>query len=377
MQARLPAGAALVEFVHYRRFDPGNPAQPWNEPHYLAYVIPPEGRPRWVPLGEAAPIEAHVRTAHAALIGRSSSAREALRALDEAIFAPVRRTLGPIDHVLLSPDSALHLVPFAALIDEDGQYLVDRMLITYVTSGRDLLRGSDVARSPPLVLAASDHDVALPGVRSEARAVQKHFADAVVHVGSAATRDKLTGVRGPRFVHVATHGFFRASSASAARPAHASRGNRDIEGPSSMPVPDGRPDIEDALDDAGLILAGADHAAATVTAREIAGIDLRGTRLAVLSACDTGIGDVARSEGVYGLRRALAIAGAETQVVSLWKVDDTATAQLMDHYYGELCRGTGRSEALRNAQRARRSSEHDAHPYDWAAFVAIGDERPL
>lgn len=377
VQARLPAGAALVEFVHYRRFDPDSPAQPWHEPRYLAYVIPPDGRPRWVALGEAAPIEAHVRAAHAALIHRSSSAREALRTLDEAIFAPVRRALGPIDHVLLSPDSALHLVPFAALIDENGQYLVDRMLITYVTSGRDLLRARDVARSVPLVLAASDHDVALPGVRSEAHAVQNHFADAMVHIGPGATKDKLTAAQGPRFVHVATHGFFRASSGSAVRPLHASRGNRDIEGPSSMPVPDGRLDIEDALDDAGLILAGADQAAATVTAREIAGIDLRGTRLAVLSACDTGIGDVARSEGVYGLRRALVVAGAETQVVSLWKVDDAATAELMDHYYGELRRGAGRSEALRCAQRARRDRERDAHPCDWAAFVAIGDEGPL
>lgn len=126
-----------------------------------------------------------------------------------------------------------------------------------------------------------------------------------------------------------------------------------------------------------MILAGANEAEAYLTAREIAGIDLRGTQLVVLSACDTAAGQIARSEGVYGLRRALAIAGAETQVVSLWKVDDAATSRLMDHYYGELRNGAGRSEGLRRAQRELLRDGQYGHPFYWAAFVPIGDARPL
>ena len=97
----------------------------------------------------------------------------------------------------------------------------------------------------------------------------------------------------------------------------------------------------------------------------------------MLSACVTGVGELDRSEGVYGLRRALAIAGAQTQVVSLWKIDDGVTSKLMDRYYGELRAGAGRSEALRRAQRDMLRGGPHGHPFYWAAFVPIGDEGPL
>src|SRR6185295_18767754 len=87
-----------------------------------------------------------------------------------------------------------------------------------------------------------------------------------------------------------------------------------------------------------------------VTAREIAGLDWWGTQLVVLSACETGVGAVASGDGVYGLRRALVLAGAASQVVSLWSVSDAATPALMRDYYGDLARGIGRAEALRRAQ---------------------------
>ena len=319
-----------------------------------------------------------------ALTQPGHDAREPLRALDELIFAPIRRQIGPTSHFLLSPDAALHLVPFAALVDEEGRYLFDHLLITYVTSGRDLVRAAaqEVARSKPLVVAAPDYEgrcTPLPGAKAEAEALQKYFADVDLHIGPDATKQKLTAAQAPIFVHVATHGFFRASRASASsRAARSWRDDRDVViAPSLLPTPNDRPNIEDVLDDAGLLFAGTNDAEATLTAREIAGIDLRGTQLVVLSACDTGVGDIARSEGVYGLRRALAIAGAEAQVVSLWKVDDNATSQLMDRYYGGLHSGEGRSEALRQAQLTLLRNGPHAHPFYWAAFVHIGDERPL
>ncbi len=135
-----------------------------------------------------------------------------------------------------------------------------------------------------------------------------------------------------------------------------------------------------------------------LTALEAAGLDLRGMQLLVLSACETGLGEVRQGEGVYGLRRALVLAGAETQVMSLWKVSDAATAALMGEFYRRLGRGESRMAALRAARlgllrgELRPQSEETRraiglspgkpaakrpakwqHPYYWAAFVISGD----
>lgn len=95
--------------------------------------------------------------------------------------------------------------------------------------------------------------------------------------------------------------------------------------------------------------------------------------LVVLSACETGSGDVVNGEGVYGLRRALVLAGAQSQLVSLWKVSDAATEALMREYYQRLTQREGRAQALRSAQQMMQSKPATAHPFYWAAFVPIGN----
>jgi MYXO-CTERM domain-containing protein len=122
-----------------------------------------------------------------------------------------------------------------------------------------------------------------------------------------------------------------------------------------------------------------------LTGEELASLDLHGTQLAVLSACDTGIGALAVADeqqiigirdGVHGLRRALMLAGA--QVASLWKVNDLATRELMRAYYHELLQGHGRAEALRQVQLAiLRSKGERAHPHYWASFAVVGMDGPL
>jgi CHAT domain-containing protein len=107
----------------------------------------------------------------------------------------------------------------------------------------------------------------------------------------------------------------------------------------------------------------------------MAGLNLWGTQLVVLSACDTGRGDVLLGQGVYGLRRSLVVAGAETVVMSLWKVNDNATSQLMEDYYRNLLAGQGRGAALREAMRALRLTH--PHPHYWAPFIALGRDAPL
>jgi CHAT domain-containing protein len=111
-----------------------------------------------------------------------------------------------------------------------------------------------------------------------------------------------------------------------------------------------------------------------LTALEAAYLDLSGTKLVVLSACDTGVGDLKNGEGVQGLRRALVLAGSESQVMSLWPVTDTAAKDLMIPYYRALQRGEGRSEALRQVQlRILREGRENRHPFYWAAFIQSGE----
>jgi CHAT domain-containing protein len=112
-----------------------------------------------------------------------------------------------------------------------------------------------------------------------------------------------------------------------------------------------------------------------VTALELAGLDLWGTQLVVLSACDTGRGEVKRGQGVYGLRRSLVVAGAETLVVSLWKVNDQTTRTMMERYYRNLLAGQGRTAALKSAMLSLRTQY--PHPHFWAPFIAVGRDTPL
>jgi hypothetical protein len=149
--------------------------------------------------------------------------------------------------------------------------------------------------------------------------------------------------------------------------------------------------IENPLIRSGLALAAAnppcpeldtDEDDGLLTALELAGMNLYGTQLVVLSACETGVGDNSSGEGVYGLRRALVMAGVQSQVISLWTVADDSTADLMSDYYQRLLdteNPVGRHEALREAQLAMLHGEDVTrrHPYHWAAFIASGDWRPL
>jgi hypothetical protein len=114
---------------------------------------------------------------------------------------------------------------------------------------------------------------------------------------------------------------------------------------------------------------------ALATALELASLNLWGTQLVVLSACDTGRGDIQPGQGVYGLRRAFLVAGAETVVMSLWKVNDETTRSLMEAYYTHLLAGQGRASALRQAMRELRATQ--SHPYYWAPFIALGRDAPL
>ncbi|WP_437521858.1 tetratricopeptide repeat protein [Sorangium sp. So ce726] len=403
VQAALGPGAALVEIALVQPFDPhAKPDRSFGDPHYVAYVLHRTDVPSWVELGPAAPIDALIAQARSALSTADLRYAEAARALDEKVMQPVRQLLGQAREVYLSPDGALNLVPFATLVDERGQFLLARYRFTYLTSGRDLLRlevtQTESPRSSPLVIGnpaydegggasvnptserrsdamGSMHFGPLRWTAPEAREVATLLPNAHLLLEKDATEAAVKALAGPSIVHMATHGFFLAQAPAAPHAPAEARPFLILLQPGALP-----PLPENPLLRSGLALAGANVRRSggqdgVLTALEVAGLDLWGTKLVVLSACDTGIGALSRGEGVYGLRRALVLAGADSQIMSLWKVADKETQELMKAYYVRLSAGEGRSDALREVQLAM-ASEH-LHPYYWAAFIAGGSGRSL
>jgi CHAT domain-containing protein len=197
-----------------------------------------------------------------------------------------------------------------------------------------------------------------------------------------ATEGLLKNIHGPRILHIATHGFFlppeQDNKPNASAP---SRSTRSVESDDADAIKMGIQ--RNPMLRSGIALAGAnrglggDDEDGILTAEELAQVDLRGTELVVLSACETGTGDVTSSEGVFGLRRALMLAGSRSQLVSLWRISDQGTSLLMSEYYRALKSGVGRARSLQLAQDKLRHSASTSHPYYWAAFIPLGDWRPI
>ncbi len=404
----LPKDGALVELIAYEDkplvVTPGTlESKVSSELRYLALVLFPDSRIRALDLGPAAPIDQAASSLRDALARRDATFQAFGRAFYQRAFRPLLPLLGGTRRLILSPDGQFNLVPFAALHD-GRQFLLDSFDFTYVTSGKDLLsRAEDIVPSLPVaVFADPDFNalppvpsrplpdaftlrgglaeqswVPLPGSRQEAEMIQRLLPGAQVFLGPEATKEHLLNLPTPSVLHIATHGFFL-GDASAPRASRALGHFGALGEGASTQLP------ADPLLRSGLALAGAGARASTskppsdnalVTALELGSLNLWGTELVVLSACDTGRGDITLGQGVYGLRRALVAAGAETVVMSLWKVNDDSTRLLMEAYYRNLLAGQGRASALREAMRSLRVSR--PHPHHWAPFIAQGRDAPL
>jgi CHAT domain-containing protein len=439
VKAAIPPNAALVEFALYRPFDPKiDPASAgFGEPRYIAYIIQPQDEVKWKELGAAKEIDARVNALRQALGDpQRRDAQELARAVDEKVMRPVRELLGDSTQLLVSPDGSLNLIPFGALVDEAGRYLVQRFAFTYLSSGRDLLR-IQVAReslSKPLILAnplfgepasqllakvnattkpstpsgrrrsitnavdLSDvYFAPLEGTATEARAIETLFPEAQLLTGAQATKTALKQAAAPRVLHIATHGFFLSTKSEPAavatgpiklKPVPDQAGQKGSSpgavatGPSTNSAqmttrrPNPASEITNPLLRSGLALAGANLRNSgddgILTALEASGLNLWGTKLVVLSACDTGLGEVRNGDGVYGLRRAFVLAGAESLVMSLWPISDYTTRELMTGYYKNLKQGLGRGEALRQVQLDMLKHNPKLHPFYWANFIQSG-----
>jgi CHAT domain-containing protein len=402
VQAAIPDDSVLVEYVYYHARDTSSPVFSTKEVRFVAFVLHKTGEPVAVDLGEAVPIGRAIGKLRAALADRGDVLPQA-KLVHDLVIAPIKKHLRPSDQrLIVSPDDDLNLVPFAALVDERGRFLVQEHELTYVTSGRDLLRiaaasaqkrsngkpvvvgdpsfdgasGSLAAASAPT--RAGDLDNArfppLPGTAVEAKAIGDLLAASSFTQGDA-TKARLAGVASPVVLHVATHGFFLKREREAA-----ASGTRSLEYDPGNPVAAPPSRTANPLVRSGLALAGANQktsADGLLTALEASSMNLDGTRLVVLSACETGVGETEVGDGVYGLRRALVVAGSESQLMSLWKVDDEATRDLMIAFYRDLKGGTGRAAALRKVQLAMIGKKETEHPYFWAAFIPSGAWMPM
>jgi len=431
VQSAIPAKAALIEFAVYRPFDPKaeRNAEAYKEPRYVAYVIRRKGEVLWHDLGDVREIDQLIDSLRQVMGDPlRRDVREVSRSLDEKVMRPVRTMIGDATQLLLSPDGALNLIPFEVLVDEQGRYLVQRYSFAYLTSGRDLLR-MQVAReskSKPLVVAnpsfgepgnellarantelgpmvssgkrravttAADlsevYFAPLSGTAREAHSIQKLFPEATLLTGAQATESALKQVAGVSVLHIATHGFFLsepkavASSGQATGPgAKAQSAPRTkatgADAQATTRAISAKAKIENPLLRSGLALAGANVRGGgsddgILTALEASGLNLWGTKLVVLSACDTGLGEVRNGEGVYGLRRAFVLAGAESLLLSLWPVSDYSTRTLMTNYYKNLKQGLGRGAALRQVQLEMLKRNRHLHPFYWANFIQSGE----
>jgi len=442
--ALLSADEAVVAFVRYCQFPFDAFPYTWGQtaeltsPSYVAFVAAgPSARPVMVRLGSADEIDEAVsdlrrRTLRPAQAGSRSlkraeaSYREVGAGLRQKVWDPILPHVAGVEKILVIPDGALSLVNLAALPVGDSSYVVEhRPRIWHLSTERDLvshdgeptgegllafgapafdetrlfaaLRSEDDewTSSTPVKMASLE---TYRGPRTRCDAFQKQrfepLPSSVAEInevaGLWAEREgqsppmaghpvtstlRLSGLRaseaafktmasGSRILHLATHGFFL--------------------GPDCPSALDG----ENPLLLSGLALAGANHRDAAgpdeddgiLTAEEVASLDLSSVEWAVLSACDTGVGEVRAGEGVFGLRRAFQVAGARTLIMSLWPVEDEATrAWMRELYTNRFTKGMTTIDSVHEASLAllneRREKGLSTHPFYWAGFIASGDWR--
>lgn len=424
----LGEGDALVSFLEYAESAGGA----HTERRMLAFVARRGAAPEVIALGRASELDALAARWREDVARTGPDAERRSRAsgalLRARVWDPIASRVGQPSRVVIVPDGALHLVDFAALPDARGGYVAEHApLLLRLGAERDLATaheaeatggtlvaiggadfdGTAAAHASGDVIAANLRSVpvacerfrdvrfgALPSTSDEIAELVERWRsagrDVVTLTGGEANEVELRRAA-PRAttLHIATHGFF-VGGECAAPPADA-RGSRGIGGTApalaaavtsgSASAPSGR----QTLRLSGLALAGANRRAfatggddGILTAEEISAMDLSGVHEVVLSACDTGLGDIAAGEGVLGLQRAFRLAGARALVMSLWPVNDRATHEWMSAYYGaRLEQGLGVAASVRAAQLGRlaalRAAKLPTPPAAWAGFVPLGD----
>jgi CHAT domain-containing protein/Tfp pilus assembly protein PilF len=352
----LLAGSAAVEFVTLSPRDQ-------EDEHYFAVVWTDKGPVSLKDLGLAKPIREAAERYGLALSVPDNGHRltDAATQLARLLLHPYWSEVLQQGAIYFSPDGPLAGVAFDRLPDPDGKSIGDTRSVSLVGSLRDLAKWQQQYRSEidPVGFFDPDFGVSRDGRPDEFPRLRstllerdmmeqvwpKQFQD---FIGDKATKATLFGdkMKRPRILHIATQGFHRSGG--------------------------------DPLLETGIALAGANESEekGVVTATDMARLNLQGTQLVVLSACESGLGGSSLEEGLLGMQRSLTLAGARSQLLTLWKVPTEATVAFMKEFYKRLKEpGRPKAEALRMAKSLMR--DQGRAEWEWAGFVLYGDPGPL
>lgn len=418
VQQKLADDEVAVEFIRFHYFD----KKFTDSMQYAAYVFnKKDAAPSFIPLFEEKQLQKILDSAGKTATqlvssfyrGADTRSKSSAGALGERLYKLVWQPLEPklkeAKKISYSPAGKLYSIAFHALPADSSKILMDKYGMQQLTSTRQvalkesnknnaapqsiilfgdarftmdslqIVRGKTRKEfASPIIYTAQSRGsrggvwVDLPGTAQEVKAIQQLFAQnktgTKIFTQTDATEENFKSLSGksPQVLHIATHGFFLPENSSGKKEAGASAKTGFVP-------------ADDPLLRSGLILAGGNYAWSgktpidgvedgIVTAYEISQLNLSNTELVVLSACETALGDVKGSEGVFGLQRAFKMAGVKKMIVSLWQVPDKETAELMTSFYGYWFKGKTIEEAFAQAQADMRKKYP---PYYWAAFVLV------
>jgi tetratricopeptide (TPR) repeat protein len=379
VQKAIPPQTALVEFIRYHHY---LGRQQWED-RYGAVILAAKGEPKWVCLGAAAAIEKNVLLCQQSVRDKERKDEAllstALHNLYDHVWEPIQTVLSAdAKTIVISPDASLNFVSFATLLSPDNKFLAEKYSIRYVASGRDLLREPVKSSSQDMVIFAAPDYVAGGETNWLQTGVQllplpyfaKNAADLEaeakpwnwsvrIYSGAEATETQLRAIHSPRILHFSTHGFFFPETMGGPARFSFLGFMTDSKGLQQQVT------LKNPMYRSGVALAGAQvtldawkhgetpptDSDGILTAEEVGSLDLHGTWLVVLSACDTGIGQSRTGEGVMGLRRGFIQAGAHNLLMTLWPVFDVPSGELMLDFYSALHQNNNPPEALATVQR--------------------------
>lgn len=365
---------------------------------YLGVALSARGL-KVLDLGPVAALDATLVTWRAELAAADTQAPASSALAYQTLLAPL---LGPrlsAGRYIAEPDGPLAQLPFEAMRDASGDYLISHTQWRYISSVRQLLEPALATpqHNTAVVLGNPDFDSALPPVATAAvaaaaaatpvrpvmrqlrfarlpgseremhlvaAALQRTGTTVELRTGAQASTAYLRSLHGPRYLHLATHGFYLGPDAYGSEDVRAADGNSY------------RYDLHLPYFDGGLALAGANQAPTdrpnqgVLFSSQLRQLDLEGTELVVLSACYSGAGAAASGEAADSLRQALEVAGARSTVSALWRVDDQSAADLMDSFYRHLASGADKGWALQQAKLD--IQKRWPHPFYWSSFILGG-----
>ncbi len=406
VQKSLKPGEAAIEFVHFNFKDYTKDVF-WEFTDsilYCALVLTPESKhPEMIPLFEENELqdllsqyEGNNYQYISKLYGSSNTHK---RELYDLIWKPLENTLEGINTVYLSPSGLLHKISFAALAINHNVYLCDKYKIQMKSSTSCIVypettfinknMSTTIFGGVKYSTDSTQYELwkYLNGTKTETEKIEKLFSSHKLQVhyytNENASEEEFKEIASnSNILHISTHGFFFPDPVNkttaidkndTSYQTNVSRNSQYRYGYAFVKQ-------KNPLMRSGLVLAGGnnvwnnnssynyDQEDGILTAQEVSNIDLRNTDLVVMSACETGLGDVKGSEGVYGLQRAFKIAGAKYIIMSLWQIADKETEEFMTGFYTHLLDIKNVNEAFTRAQQEMKQ-KYD--PYYWAAFVLI------